>query len=203
MRKRTYAFIIALLTCIVSLECECAEDDSIAGKASNESRSVALVLALQNKHYGSDKIQVMDVYALDSARYVIQASRTLEVRKNGDIVVSTPLPSSEYVKNLAIDKFAETQDGFDLYMSWGGGKNYYQLIASVSYSDHEFLMSQVKATHHKLGTDEREVYIQRFDPKRNLKAVDFRREFFGENGDTFSFSNFERIGVESVNNPSN
>jgi len=68
----------------------------------------------------------------------------VQLLKNDSAITTLSLPMSDVeVKNFSLDKFEETNTGFNFYVSWGGGNYLYQSIFYFEYKEGMFYLSKV------------------------------------------------------------
>lgn len=110
------------------------------------------ILPLMNKQYGNSNYKVLRLCDLDSVGYQNKSTSRIELTQKNKTVASISLPiPDEEVKNFSITKIAETKNGFEVAVNWGGGNNIYDVAFYFAYRDSQFYLDEIKTN--KYGAD--------------------------------------------------
>ncbi|MCE2502638.1 MAG: hypothetical protein J4G05_01035 [Chlorobi bacterium] len=96
-------------------------------------------LVLKNSIYKDNKYKLLYLKT-----YGENSGDKVQLLKNDSAITTLSLPISDVeVKNFSLNKFEETNKGFNFYVSWGGGNYLYQSIFYFEYKEGMFYLSKV------------------------------------------------------------
>ena len=128
--------------------------DSRKDKSTKEATPIDTIsiLPLRDKQYVSNNYKVLQLCNLDGVGYRNKSTRRIVLTKKYIIIASILLPiPDEEVKNFSVTKIAETKNGFEVAVSWGGGNNIYDVDFSFAFRGGQFYLDEIKTD--KYGAD--------------------------------------------------
>ncbi|QTY27580.1 hypothetical protein [Flavobacterium sp. CS20] len=147
--------LIYIMLSVFCLSCKGQNtQDSGKNKSTKEATLIDTIsiLPLKNKQYGSNNYKVLQLCNLDSEGYRNKSTSRIELTKNAKAVssISLPIPDEE-VKNFSVTKIAETTNGFEVAVNWGGGNNIYDVDFYFALRGSQFYLDEIKTG--KYGAD--------------------------------------------------
>ncbi len=147
--------IIAFLLFSISCQSQTSWRKKIAPKENTGENQQILILSdssvlmLNNSIYKNNKYKLL---------YLQTFSETLgdqvQLLKDDNVVTTMSLPISNVeVKNFSLNKFEETNKGFNFHISWGGGNYLYQSIFHFEYKEDMFYLSKVRKKNYILKSE--------------------------------------------------
>lgn len=143
---------------MISVFCVSCNGQNIQDIRKNKSSKEAMpidtlsILPLTNKLYGNSIYKVLRLCNLDKEGYQNKVTSRIELTRDNKTVASIPLPiPDQEVKNFSVTKIAETKNGFEIAVNWGGGKYIYDVVFYFTFRDKQFYIDEIKTG--KYGAD--------------------------------------------------
>lgn len=142
---------------------------AIADSYQRNDVDVLAVLNLSGAQYGSSNYSILKTFDISDGGF------RLEVVRDRDVIKSIELPNSTNVKNFSVDKVIETKDGFQIYLSWGGGNFFYHRQLFFTFKNGEFYLARLGMNMYVQDSDEVVESEKKIDPPVSLTSFDIRK----------------------------
>lgn len=107
----------------------------------NISTDSLIIVNLTGKIFLNDKIKILHI------NYIDKSLEKIEIFKNNKLISSIILPKAdEEIKNFSLNEINETKEGFNIFVSWGGGNDFYTRKFNFKYLDGKFYLNQYEKT---------------------------------------------------------
>jgi len=141
MQKVTYIVVLFLfVSCVVK-----SNNTTIVDKTD----TLKCVILNDTAVYGINKYQLLYLYNFDDDR------KTIELQKNHTTIKIIALPKADMeAKNFSIDTIKETNKGFEIKASWGGGFWFCSRVFNFSFYNNSFYLNKIIVWHYYMQTDD-------------------------------------------------
>ncbi len=121
-------------------------------------------LTLNGKKYQNSRYTILHLLSKENER------EQLKVLKNSNLIALIPLPiSDEELKNFSVNNIAETQNGFKIDVSWGGGNYFYCREFHFIFQNELFYLDNIKLSNYSQQSEKEINTINKVYPKVPIK----------------------------------